>query len=315
MTECSVSAVSEPLAATAPVAAAYVVIEQPGPWGRNAVLDSRLPVNVAEHLATAKGSGTTVLLARHADRPERAADGSRNVWLAFTAPGSVRMRHSDRVSDDELMALNFTDLAANALPAIGIRTEASPLFICTHSGRDRCCAIHGRALMGDVLKRYSQRSRVWECSHLGGHRFAPTALSLPTGTTYGRLNLDQTLELLDATESGYIALSHFRGRSAFPAPFQAAEIAVRSHHHITHVDALDVLWVREDRAIPVQAGIALDTIASALAEVRHVDGRAWRVSVRQLPLPDERLESCGGEPIEGSSWVAGTVQDCNRWRD
>jgi hypothetical protein len=81
------------------------------------------------------------------------------------------------------------------------------------------------------------------------------------------------------------------------------------------VDALDVLWVREDRAIPVQAGIALDTIASALAEVRHVDGRAWRVSVRQLPLPDERLESCGGEPIEGSSWVAGTVQDCDRWRD
>ena len=34
---------------------------------------------------------------------------------------------------------------------------------------------------------------VWECTHLGGHRFAPTALVLPTGYSYGRL--DQELDL------------------------------------------------------------------------------------------------------------------------
>ena len=314
MTQCSVSALHEPLAAPTPAAAAAVIVEQPGPGGRNAVLDSRLPANVAEHLATAKGSGTTVLLARHADRPERASDGSRHVWLAFTGPGSVRMRHGDRVTDEEIMSLNFSDLAANALPAVGVRTDQTPLFICTHSGRDRCCAIHGRALMGDVLNRYSQRSRVWECSHLGGHRFAPTALSLPTGTMFGRLDLDSTLDLLHATESGRLPLSHYRGRSAFPAPFQAAEIAVRTRDGVTEADALDVLWVREDRAIPVAAGVALDTIASALAEVRHVDGRAWRVPVRHLALAD-RLESCGGAPVEGFSWVPGDVQEWNRWRD
>ncbi len=314
MTQCSVSALREPLAATTPVAAAYVIVEQPGPWGRNALLDSRLPVHVADHLASAKGSGTTVLLARHADRPERASDGSRHVWLAFTAPGSVRMRHSDRVTDDELMSLNFADLAANSLPAIGVRTDQTPLFICTHSGRDRCCAIHGRALMGDVLNRYSQRSRVWECSHLGGHRFAPTALSLPTGSMFGRLDFDSTLEILKATENGRLILRHYRGRSAFPAPFQAAEIAVRTRDGITEADSLDVLWVRENRAIPVPAGVALDTIASALAEVRHVDGRAWRVPVRHLTI-DERLESCGGDPVEGFSWVAGDVQNWDRWRN
>ena len=60
------------------------------------------------------------------------------------------------------------------------------LLVCTHGRRDRCCALDGRALAAALAA--AEEPHVWECSHLGGHRFAPTALVLPTGYLYGHLD-------------------------------------------------------------------------------------------------------------------------------
>jgi len=313
VTECSVSARDEPLAATAALAAAYVIVEQPGPWGHDALAESHLPTAVAAHLATAAGSGTRVLLARHISRPERASDGTRNLWIGFTSPGSVRMRHTARATDEDLLSLDFHAIASNALPPIGERTDTPVMFVCTHSGRDRCCAIHGRALVAALAQESGALPQVWECSHLGGHRFAPTALVMPTGVVYGRLDLESASAILRQLPDGDIDLDHCRGRSAFPAPLQAADLAVRRFAGVLEADALDALWVRDDRAVPVPPGVPLDTIASALAEVRHVDGRAWRVAVRQMPLQESRQESCTKEAVPGVFWTAGEVVPAVPW--
>jgi hypothetical protein len=312
--ECSLSALDEPLAATASLANAYVIIEQPGPWGHDAIHDSHLPAAVADHLTTAQGTGTKVLLARHAHRPERAHDGTRHLWIGFTAPGSVRMRHTANATDDEILSLDFSAIAANALPPIGDKTDAGVIFVCTHSGRDRCCAVHGRALVNALTDHVPEPDSVWECSHLGGHRFAPTALVMPAGIVYGRLDLPSALAITTHMNERLVDLDHCRGRSAFAAPLQAADIAVRKHAQILDADALDVLWVRDGRAVPVPPGVALDMIASALTEVRHHDGRAWRVSVRHIPLTQPRQESCGKEPHDGLTWVAGEVEAMEPWR-
>ena len=60
------------------------------------------------------------------------------------------------------------------------------LLVCTHAERDPCCGTDGRALV-DALAAAGVPD-VWECSHLGGHRFAATALVLPTGYLYGHLD-------------------------------------------------------------------------------------------------------------------------------
>lgn len=311
--ECSVSAVGEPLAATAPLASAYVIVEQPGPWGRDAIRESHLPEPVAAHLATAAGTGTRVLLARHPRRPERSADGRRHLWIGFTAPGSVRMRHTDRATDDDLLSLDFAAIAANGLPAIGERADSPLMFICTHSGRDRCCAVHGRALVTALADDVRSVAEIWECSHLGGHRFAPTALVMPTGIVYGRLTPTAASVIRHNLPPRLIDLDHCRGRSAFPPPLQAADLAVRHVANVLDADALDVLWVRDGRAVSVPPGVPMDTIASALAEVRHVDGRAWRVHVREIPLSHARQESCGKEAVAGTTWTAGDVEVFEPW--
>ena len=104
---------SEPLAGTASVAQSWVVIEQPGPWCRQALTDSHPDRLLGESLlAASAASGTTILLARHPDRlerddPSRHDSGTRNVWVAHTAPGHTRMRHGMTADLSEIASVNL----------------------------------------------------------------------------------------------------------------------------------------------------------------------------------------------------------------
>lgn len=274
---------SEPLAATAPVATCWVVIEQPGPWGRQALLDSPLDPGVGAALAErASGSGTTVLLARHATRPARSWDPlTRRAWIADVARGILL----EGTLPDPRAALDW-DLAAMAeggLPAFGERRDEPLLLACTHSGRDACCAVLGRALV--------DATGLWECSHLGGHRFAATVLVLPDGYLHGRVDPPALGALRAARERDRLHLPTCRGRSAYARPLQCAELAVRAMEGIAEVGAF------------------ADVTALGAGEVRvtHADGRSWHVRVRQERLPGERPESCGGEPSPVEAWRAVSV--------
>ena len=68
---------------------------------------------------------------------------------------------------------------------------------------------------------------VWECSHIGGDRFAGNLVVLPHGFYYGRLDPAAAVALADTTADGRLDLSHLRGRSTLPMPMQAAEVYLR----------------------------------------------------------------------------------------
>jgi len=81
--------------------------------------------------------------------------------------------------------------------------------------------------------------RVWQTSHLGGHRFAPTLLCLPYGDQYGRLGIGQGTALIDAYDRGDLYdLDYYRGRTALSGPAQAAEILLRRQTGIMTAGAL-----------------------------------------------------------------------------
>ena len=319
-------AAAEPLAGTAPVAQSWIIIEQPGPWGRQALTDSRLDADLGAVLKAASAdSGTTVLLARHPDRLERdlhggalleqPQDAARNIWVAHTAPGATRMRHGVTGEVSQIGSWDLSAIAHGSLPPFGVSVEEAALFICTHSGRDQCCAVHGRALLAATLDRLApdERAQVWEVSHIGGHRFAPTALSLPSGGVYGRLRVDDVLRIRADEVLRTVSTPNYRGRSAFPQPLQVAEIAVRDTAGVLDRDVLDVLLIRDGRAIPVKPGGTLPETTLLRLEVRHVDGRAWQVTVCREALPTARAESCGGDQLDVFVWLSLGVSEVVRW--
>lgn len=306
--------VGEPVVGSAPRARAWLVLEQPGPYGFSAATESHLPEPVRASLgALPKDSGTTVLLARavghHADVPTE-HDGTRRFWLAHVAPGAVAMR-AGRVADVELtrpdLAAVLAAAAEGALPDWGTPSHDPVLLVCTNSRRDLCCAIEGRPLAAALAADPGADALVLETSHLGGHRFAPTALLLPWGHAFGRLDADAARDALRGTAAGRLAaLDRHRGRTALAQVAQVAEHAVRTTAGVEGIDDLDVLGVVDGVASTVGLRWAGDGEA-AEAEVRHVDGRAWRVHLHLQPLPAPRNESCGKREIESSVWVADRV--------
>lgn len=98
-------------------------------------------------------------------------------------------------------------------------------LVCTNGARDPCCAIRGPAV-AQVLER-ARPGQVYECSHLGGHRFAANVLVLPDGLCFGRLDARSAPALADELDAGMLPLEHLRGRTAFEPEQQAAEILVR----------------------------------------------------------------------------------------
>ncbi|MCX6459829.1 MAG: sucrase ferredoxin [Actinobacteria bacterium] len=314
---CSDIAVSldESLAATAPFAQAWLVIEVPGSWGRQAVSESGLPDGLgATLLDRAHSSGTTVIVAR---RPGKSADvdpATRRVWLAHTTPGGVRMRVADIADPRVLLDLDLAAMARGVGQGLGERSTELALFLCANAKRDACCARLGGGIARNLAASPS-RDAVWESSHLGGHRFAATALLLPFGTVFGRLDLESAQSVLDDAQRGQLSLPHYRGRSAFPRWHQAAEIAVREAESITGIDSLDVLRVSSAGVVAWLAGIPPEPAEPTVeTEVRCVDGRAWRVTVARSARLPERSESCTGENVPGTLWNVVSVTPTTPWR-
>ncbi|MEI6229128.1 MAG: sucrase ferredoxin [Actinomycetes bacterium] len=317
---CSVEslAADEPLAGSAPRARAWLILEQSGPYGFDALSDSHLPAEVRLALAEAgKETGTNVLLARpvgqHADT--HVVGDSRRFWLAHCAPGGARMR-SGVLADAELTRPDLRDVLSAAshgeLPPWGSRTSDPLMLVCTNSKRDLCCALEGRPLAEALSADPTTSESVLEVSHIGGHRFAPTVLLLPTGHVYGRLNAEQARSVLIGARSGKLLHpEHLRGRSSAAQPAQVAAVAIRTGYDIEGLDSLDVLRKVGDKVVPFPLRWDGED-GHAEIEVRHRDGRAWSVSVAQSQLLP-RSESCGKPAKSASVWKAESIETLPAW--
>ncbi|PBC77440.1 hypothetical protein BX265_2188 [Streptomyces sp. TLI_235] len=286
---------SEPLAATAATASTWLLVEQAGPWGAKALLESHLDTAVGAALeAAAAGSGVRVALVRspgrHADaRP----DARHQVVVAHTVPGRSWVRRWSVADPAELLGLDFAALGAGVHGGLGAEHGGGPIaLVCTNGRRDRCCALLGRPLAAELAA--SGVGEVWEVTHLGGHRFSPTMLVLPFGYAYGRLSGAAAKEVLASTAAGHTVPEFSRGRSCWERPGQAAEHAVRLAVGETSAEVLSV------RQSVVDGGWSV--------EVSHVDGRRWRVPVVEGVSAPPRPESCGKAAGTPSRMVAGPVE-------
>jgi hypothetical protein len=122
----------------------------------------------------------------------------------------------------------------------------------------------------------SHPEHTWECSHIGGDRFAGNLVILPEGLYYGRVNAASGPRIAAAYESGRLDLEHLRGRVTSRFPIQAAEWHLRSKLDLTGID--DVR--------PAQAVERADDV-EAVFDV--ADGSTWRVRLRIGRTEPERL--------------------------
>lgn len=268
---CNEGARAEPLAGTAPQARWWWLIEVPGPWGRTAVEDCRVP---AVRSLTSSDARRVVLVRRRGRHPAADPEAPLRVWFAGALPGDPAPRVA--VVDDHAELLTWP---AQGPPAdrAAEDPDAPRLAVCANSARDLCCGLDGRALVQSL-----DDERAWECSHLGGHRFAPTALLVGTGLVYGRLDSRTARTLLDNGPTPDTA-AYLRGRSALTPPAQAAEA-----------------WLRARGIQPDPAAVEVADAGEGLTRVTFAGTPAVELRIR--PGGSSRPASCGGKPEDWSAW-------------
>jgi hypothetical protein len=143
----------------------------------------------------------------------------------------------------ELLDLNLPAIASQDARYDSARLD-EPIFVtCTNGLRDQCCALHGAATYEALAADFP--GIVWESTHHGGHRFAANFLHLPYGISYGRLRPASAPEVLEMALEGRIAFYHYRGRTIYAEPVQAAEVLLRRGLGIEGVDALSLLQTED----------------------------------------------------------------------
>ena len=250
------------LAGTASTVRAYLLVENPGPWGIDAVRDNRLPPAVKERLAAATQAARVRLnLIRRHRRP--APRHGFRVFAAYADPVAPWLETTVLQESEDLLGLDLAGLGAGQSPGWQ-PVEESLLCVCTHGRHDACCAERGRPVASVLSEAHPEQA--WEISHIGGDRFAGNALFLPHGLYYGRLDAPTALAVAASHLSGHLDLDHLRGRSGYPMPVQAAEIALRRRLGETRIDALTPRSRRR--------------VGDELHVVFGVSGTDWRVTLR-----------------------------------
>ncbi|WP_156996471.1 sucrase ferredoxin [Knoellia aerolata] len=280
----------EPMLGSAPVARRWLLIEHPGPWSRDHLETPGIAGNVARAIesACAELQGRSLLVRRHGRRDP----GEAPAWYAVDTAHGTWVTGTWRTSDDLLAAV-----AALGAPLTHSESLAEPmLLVCTQGTRDACCALRGRPVTAALARVFPDE--VWECTHLGGHRFAGTFLSLPDGTCFGTVDLPNAVAVVRSHRAGEVDTTHLRGVTRWSPAIQAATGSVLAVHGPAPITA----------ARPGTIDVVSETVTRV--EVIGDDplpDTTW-VEVTAEALPPAPL-SCGKGPGEHTAYRTVVIAD------
>lgn len=191
---------------------AWLLIEYDGLWAEHAA-QTPLPAPLGKLAVAADEAGVRVQLIK---RPGRSGSPGEHLYAAWTnrpEPWLVRVAADD---------VDPAALAAGLLPK-GEPAE-SLYLVCVHARRDRCCARFGGPLARALAELHPDK--LWETTHLGGHKFAANLALLPHGLYYGPADLATATAAIDAYERGQVSGRRYRGRAGYSVQEQQVEYAV-----------------------------------------------------------------------------------------
>ncbi|MGW1346515.1 sucrase ferredoxin [Kribbella sp. NPDC002412] len=201
-------------------------------------------------------------------------------------PGRESMRWGELPSDEHLL-----DVLAGTDP--GEPSDEPAYLVCTHGRHDACCSVRGRPVAAALAATYPERT--WECSHIGGDRFAANVVVLPHSLFYGHVSAPRAVELAKHHDEGLVVPDLLRGSGAFIPPVQAAQHYARAAGHSLAVDALLPRAVRQlhpdhwqvdltdgTAQLRVELSVHLDTVDARLTCAGRTPSQVRRFELHSL---------------------------------
>ena len=215
----------EPLEGTAPFAKHFVFITWPKKYWQYEALDSRggFPEGLKEWMKVqSKITGkVSIRLVSHKELSNESAD-------IYIYPEKI---HYSNILPKEISGVlmsHFLNECNSENKAKNI--EKDHILVCTHGRHDKCCAKFGQELADNLrnhLKDQQNNIEVFDSSHLGGHRFAPTMIDFPSGRAYGQLTTEEIPNYFESRKKGMVYAQAYRGSVFLSELLQVAEAYVQ----------------------------------------------------------------------------------------
>ena len=266
-----------PLYGSTSPARVWLLLEYRRSWGAKVLPQSALAPPIKHFLShTLAAIPESKLL--FIKQPERFPKKHHTLFVAICRENRSRLFRFEFRRYADLLDLDIPAVAAEN-PARDSREWPGPLYlVCTNGKRDKCCAKFGLPLYRELAAQAGEA--VWQCSHIGGHMYAPTFVSLPEGHCFGHVKPGEGESILKSLLQDELFLSRYRGRACYPKIVQAADYFLRDRQQRSH--AKDFHFLGTERA-----------------EDRHTvrfrdrrDGREYRIVLHSIPADNETLKSC-----------------------
>lgn len=269
---------------TASMGDAWLLLEYARPWGAKAFSDSALPKTLKTYLTGVLNSvpRSRVLLIKQQTRKVKEP---LTLFIVRSHESSSSILRYEFLEYEHLLDLDLASALAGASPS-GTTPWDGPLFlVCTHGKRDKCCAKFGIPIY-KTIKTLVGESPVWQCSHVGGDRFAANVVCFPDGIFYGHVTEENTELIVKEYYERRIVLTNFRGRSCYPFPVQAAEFFARRETGFHGIG--DLKFVNYDPLKPNEWRVTF---------LSEIDAKVHQVSLRShLSEFENRLTCSSSEP-------------------
>lgn len=249
----------EEIFATTPRVDVWFLLEYRGAWNDKAFVYSKIPKDVKErinvNLQTIPNSRLQ-LIKRH----DNSGD-TLKFYVAKSDELEPRLYEFDFRSYEELLDLDINEILEG-----NSHLKEEPLFlVCTNGAYDKCCGKYGAPVYLDAVKN-EKNFKVWQTTHLGGHRFAANLLHLPNGIYYGRVRDFGVHKLIEESIDRRIDLGHYRGRSCYSKDVQAAEYFLRKKTGIKEISAFRLISSKN----PDNGDFVIEFISQSDEKTHHV---------------------------------------------
>jgi hypothetical protein len=277
----------DPALGTAPYTRRWLLVEHPGPWPVDALSAPDISPEVRVLLTrTAAAHAARTLLIR---RPGRTPDPAHRAWAVVSEDGQVTW---GSWSSDEDLGDAAAILAAPPASVDGAAPAPPILLVCAHGLHDVCCALRGRPVAAALAKVWPEGT--WECSHVGGDRFAANVVVLPDGVYYGNLNAHSAVASVRSHLAGEVPVDHLRGMTRVVPPAQVAIAAV--HREYGPFAAGDVQVIGAEQQTGGVWRVELTTpqnrsspIAATIATARRRSAQLTCRAAGETPATDYRV--------------------------
>lgn len=203
----------------------WFLLEYTEPWTAKAVTDNNLPPHVQRWFDGYLEEVPQSRLLFIKQDTKQVARPTRRFYLAITRENDQRLYSFSIKAYEELLWIDLEGILAGDEGYDQYLTDQQLYLVCTNGKRDRCCAKFGLELYQAM--RAENDILVWQVTHIGGHRYAPTFAVFPQGIYYGLVQPADAAETMQTIAQNQIVLDYYRGRTCYPEVAQAADYYLR----------------------------------------------------------------------------------------